>query len=105
MHFSSIKERNRLISKGVSNIYLKVIIEKKWGILQFSKFKKCLQVTFWGAATHADIIEFSNFLFQLKNQCLGAKLCVAFQLFWFWKELWRFKVKVSMLFVEQKYKL
>ena len=29
MFFSSVKERNRLISKGTSNIYLKVDIEKK----------------------------------------------------------------------------
>ena len=49
MHFSSIKERNRLISKGVSNIYLKVIIEKKWGILQFSKFKKLSSGHFLGS--------------------------------------------------------
>ena len=36
---------------------------------------------------------------------LGAKLCVAFQLFSFWKELWFFKVKESMLFVEEEYKV
>ena len=33
--FSSIKEINRLVSKGMSNIYLKVTIEKN-----ISKFKK-----------------------------------------------------------------
>ena len=30
MFFSSFKEINRLIGKGKSNIYLKVIIEKNW---------------------------------------------------------------------------
>ena len=30
MFFSSIKGINRLISKGMSNIYLKVTIEKNW---------------------------------------------------------------------------
>ena len=28
--FSSVKRRNRLISKGMSNIYLKVTIKKNW---------------------------------------------------------------------------
>ena len=30
MFFSSIKETNRSVSKGMSNIYLKVTIEKNW---------------------------------------------------------------------------
>ena len=30
MFFSSVKEMNMLISKGMSNIYLKVTIEKNW---------------------------------------------------------------------------
>ena len=30
MFFSSVKDRNRLISKGMSNIYLEVTIEKNW---------------------------------------------------------------------------
>ena len=33
----------------------------------------CLLVSFWRASTHTDIIEFSNFLFQLKNQRSGSK--------------------------------
>ena len=36
MSFSSIKEMNRLVSKRMSNIYLKVTIEK------FYKFKKSI---------------------------------------------------------------
>ena len=39
------------------------------------------QVSFWGAPTHADIIEFQNVLLQLKTRGLGAKLRVAFLLF------------------------
>ena len=38
---------------------------------------------------------------NLKVRSLGAKVCVAFVLFSFWKELWRFKVKESMCFVEK----
>ena len=37
-----LKEINRLLSKGMSNIYLKVTIKKKWHTqnFDFSKFKK-----------------------------------------------------------------
>ena len=38
----------------------------------------------------------------LKIRGLGAKLCGTFLFFLFLDELWRFKVKESMLFVEQK---
>ena len=31
MFFSWIKGTNRLINKGMSNIYLKVTVEKNWG--------------------------------------------------------------------------
>ena len=33
----------------------------------FSKLRFSKQVSFWGAPTYADIIEFLNFLLQLKN--------------------------------------
>ena len=36
MFFSSVKEVNRLLSKEVSNIYLKVTIEKKWRTQNFN---------------------------------------------------------------------
>ena len=39
--------------------------------------------------------------YNLKIWGLGAKLCEAFLLFLFWKELRYFKVKESMVFVEQ----
>ena len=55
MLFSSIKEINRLISKGMSNIYLKVAIEKKLTFLNFD------------FPVHVDITGFYNFLLQIKN--------------------------------------
>ena len=57
------KEINRSLIKEMSNIYLKVTIEKKWRAQNFDflGLKIRLQVSFWGAPTHADIIEFSNF--------------------------------------------
>ena len=52
------KEINRLLSKGMSNIYLKVTTETL-SKLRFFGFKKiCHQVSFWGVPSHADIIEF-----------------------------------------------
>ena len=51
------KEINRLLSKGISNIYLKVTIET-FSKLRFSGFKNLSPGQFWGAPTHADIIEF-----------------------------------------------
>ena len=67
MFFTSVKETNRLrkvinrvLSKGMSNIYLKVIIDVKNGRSQTFYFKglKNLPGQFWGAPTHEDIIEF-----------------------------------------------
>ena len=63
MLFNSNKEINRLrkeinwlLSKGMSNIYLKVTIVA-YLKLRFSKVKKFV------SRIHADIIELSNFLF------------------------------------------
>ena len=44
----------------MTSIYLKVTIEKKRRSqnADFLTLKICLQVTFWGAPTHADIVEF-----------------------------------------------
>ena len=66
MLFNSVKKINRLrkeinslLSKTMTNIYLKVTIEKIFSKLWFFKFKKyCNQVSFWGAPTQADNIEF-----------------------------------------------
>ena len=37
-------------------------------------------------------LNFQTSSYNLKIRNLGAKLCVSCILFWFWKELWRFKV-------------
>ena len=57
------KKINRLLSKGMLNIYSKVTIESN---LRFSRFKKD--------------IEFENFLLQLKNQTSGRKTVCAFSI-------------------------
>ena len=68
MFFNSIKEINRLtkeikwlLSKGMSNIYLKVTIEEKNRHSQnfdFLDLKNLSPGQFWGDPTHKDIIEF-----------------------------------------------
>ena len=51
------KEANRLLSKGVSNIYLIVTVETI-SKRRFSDFKRFSPGLFWRAPTHTDIIEF-----------------------------------------------
>ena len=109
--FRSIKEINRLLieinrllSKGIINIYSKNTVVKKWEIQNLHFLSKSLSPgQFWGAPTHADITEFQTFFCNLKIRGLGAKLCVASLLLLFWKELRRFKVRESMVFVYQKH--
>ena len=69
MLFSKIKEISRLISKEMSNIYLKVTIEKNWHPQNFDflSLKRSSPGQCWGNQTHTDIIEISNFLLQHKN--------------------------------------
>ena len=103
MFFNSVKEINRLrkeinrlLSKGMSNIYLKVTIET-FSKLRFSGFKKFVTRSVFGELQLTQIsLNFKTSCCNLKIRGLGAKLCVAFLLFWFWKELWHFKVKESM---------
>ena len=54
------KETNRLLSKRMSNIYLKVTIEKNWRSenFDFVGLKTFLPGQIWGVPNHADIIEF-----------------------------------------------
>ena len=75
MFFRSVKEINSLwketnvsLSKGMPNIHLKVTIEKKWRTqnLDFVNLKSSSPGQFWGAPTHAYVIEFSD-LKLLKN--------------------------------------
>ena len=89
MFFNSIKELNtlrkeinRLLPKGMSNIYVKVTIKKNWRSINFDflSLKNCHQISFWGAPTHADIIEFQNFLLQFKNQRSESKNVCGFSI-------------------------
>ena len=70
----------------MSNICLKVTIEKKWCSQNFDflNLKKLPPAQFLGSSTHADIIKFSNLL-QLKNQRPGCKTVYGFSIiFLFW---------------------
>ena len=63
----------------MSNIYLKVTLEKNWLSQNFDYLRSPETKFFaWGASTHADIIDFKTFYWNLKMRVLGAKLCVAF---------------------------
>ena len=76
--FNSIKELNRLrkinrlLSKGMSNMYLKVT-NKTFSKLRFSGFKKFVPGQVWEVPTHADIIEFQKVLLQLINKTSRSK--------------------------------
>ena len=86
---------NRLLSKGMSNIFLKITIET-FSKLRFSGFKKFVTRPVFGELQLTQIsLNFKTSCCNFKIRSLGAKLCVTF----------RFKVKESMHFVEQKYKL
>ena len=69
----------------MSNIYLKVTIEKKRHTQNFDflRLKVSPPGQFFGAPTHADIIKFSNFLWQFKNQRRGSKTMWLFYYFYF----------------------
>ena len=108
--FISIKEINwllneisRLLSEGMLRIYY---LEKlTFSKLQFSRLKNFILSSVFGELQLTQIwLNFQNVYFNLKVIVLGEKLCVAFLLVLFWKELWRFKVKKSMHFVQQKWK-
>ena len=60
----------------------------------FSKFKKFVTRSFFGELQLTQIsLNFQATCYNFKIRGLVAKLCVAFFLFLFWKELWHFKVK------------
>ena len=89
--FNSIKEidrlrkkRNRLLSKGMSNIYLKFTNEEKNGRSQnfdLLGLKNLSPSPILGAPTKALSLNFKTSCCNLKIRRLGAKLCVAFLLF------------------------
>ena len=108
------KEISRLLSKEMSNIYLKITIEEKnWRSQKFDflGWKICHHVNFRELQLKQVSLNFKTSCCNLKITGLGAKLCLVFLFFFiylfcfsFWKELWCFKVKDPMHFVEQKYK-
>ena len=51
------KQVNRLLSKGMSNICLKVLLRRSQNF-DFQGLKNLSLAQFWGAPTHADIIQF-----------------------------------------------
>ena len=61
----------------MSSIYLKITI-KTFSKLRFLGLKNLSPGQFWGAPSHADIIEFHNFLLQLKNQTPQSKTVCGF---------------------------
>ena len=87
MFFNSIKEINRLRKeinrlwcKGMSSIYLKVIIET-FSKLRFSEFKKFVTRSIYEELQLTQILlNFKTFCYNLKTRGLGAKLRVAFLL-------------------------
>ena len=72
------KEINRLLSKGISNIYLKVTIDT-FSKLRFKNF--CHQVSFGELQLTKISLNFKTSCCILKIRRLGAELCVAFLLF------------------------
>ena len=87
----------------MSNVYLKNTIKKTQNLLewysklQFSKFKMFVSKSVsWELHDMQISLNFQTSCCNFLEQN-----CVAF-LFLFWKGLWRFKVKQSLLFVEQK---
>ena len=67
----------------MSSIYSKVTIEKNQRSQNFDflSLKIYHQASVWGALTHANIINFSKVLLQLKNQSPGSKTVCGFLLF------------------------
>ena len=75
MYFSSVKEINRLISKECQ-IQVTICEKLTCSKLRFLSLTASSPGQFLGTPTHVDIIEFSNFLLQLKNQRSGSKTLV-----------------------------
>ena len=75
------KEINRLLSKGMSNIYSKVTVEM-FSKLRFSGFKIFFTRSVFGELRLMQIaLNFKNLCCNLKIRLLEAKLCIAFLLF------------------------
>ena len=113
MFFNSNEETNRsrkeikkLFDKRSVKYLLKSYYWEKltFSGLRFSKFKNFVaKWAYWELQLMQISLNFQISCCNLKIRGLGARLWVTFPLFQFWKELWRFKVKESIHFVEQKY--
>ena len=96
MFFNSIKEINRsrkeinrVLRKGMSSIFLKVTIEKKWD--QFFKFKKFVSRSIFGDLQLTQIpLNFQSCYWNLKIRGLGKKLCLAFSIIFILKGIMTF---------------
>ena len=96
-----LKEMNRLLSKEMSNIYLKVTIEKNWRSLNldFLSLKNLSPGQFRELQILHILLNFKTSCRSLKIKGLVAKLCVRvcfFLLLLFWKVLWHFKVRAHV---------
>ena len=90
--FISFKAINRLISKWISNIYLKVTNEKKWRsqnfhFLNLKDFSPGQLLRGLNSQRHHWILKL---LVALKIRGLGARLCVTFLLFFILKGIMAF---------------
>ena len=84
MLFNSIKGINRLISKGMSNIYLNVNIEKNWHSQNFDflSFENFFSMPVFGELYLTQIsLNYKASCCNLKIRGLGAKLDIVFLLF------------------------
>ena len=80
------KERNRWLSKSMTNIYLKVTVNRKWRTQNFD-FKSLKSLSsnqiFWELQLTQISLNFQTSCCNLKIRALGAKLCVAWYYFYF----------------------
>ena len=83
----------------MSNICLKVSVEKKWQTQNFSimDLKSLSPGQFLRAKLTQISFNLNFFCCNLKIRGLGTKLYVAFLLYQFWKGLWRFKDRAMNL--------
>ena len=104
MYLKSNKEINRLITKEVSSIYLN---SSYWGKQSFLKpwFSESTNLSpdqFWPASTYAEIIEFQNFLLQLKKQNSGSKIVAGLFIISILKGIMKFESHRVHVFLNKK---
>ena len=82
MFFNLVKEINRLIRKGMSNIYLKVTIEKNWRSqnFDFPSFENLSPGQLLGSSYSRTYYWILKIFLQLKNQRSGRKIVCCFSI-------------------------